>query len=120
MNRPTVLIVEDEPSLRVLIRRVLEAADYGVREACNGAEALDQCQLHRIDVIITDVRMPHYDGVSLVRHLAARSSARLFLVMSAHAAPAELPAAAVFLPKPFTREELLAHVRLLLPCEAVA
>ena len=120
MERPTVLIVEDEPSLRTLIRRMLEAADYAVREACNGADALAQCRDAHVDLIITDVCMPHFDGVSLVRHLARKPSAPLFLVISAHDMPAELPEGAVFLRKPFARHELLAHVRLLLPCQAVA
>ena len=120
MNRPTVLLVEDEPALRTLIRRMLEAANYGVREARNGAEALGQCRAEGVDLVITDVCMPHFDGVSLVRHLARRPSAPLFLVISAREVPAELPAGAVFLRKPFARDELLAHVRLLLPCEAIA
>ncbi len=120
MNRPTVLIAEDEPSLRALIRRMLEGAGYSVIDASNGAEALDRCRSTRVELVITDVRMPYFDGISLVHHLAQLSRAPFFLVISARDLPGELPSGAVFLRKPFTRDALLRHVQLLLPCEAIA
>ena len=115
MSAATVLVAEDEPSLRALIRRLLVAAGYEVLEACNGAEALDICQSQRPDLVITDVCMPHFDGVSLIHHLSRQATAPLFLVMSAQELPALLPPGAVFLPKPFTRDALLEHVRIMAP-----
>lgn len=124
MNAGTVLVVEDEPALRGLIQRMLVGAGYEVLEARNGAEALRGYRPEGVDVVITDVHMPWVDGVSLVHQLWARGNAPRLLVMSARRLESPLPPGAVFLRKPFTREELLDHVRLLtlsasaeVPCE---
>ena len=64
----TVLVVEDEESVRRLIRAMLERLGYSVIEARDGQEALDlwRAQRRRIDLIVTDVVMPQLDGPSLV------------------------------------------------------
>lgn len=111
MNAGTVLLAEDEPSLRGLIQRMLVGAGYEVLEARNGAEALEHCRSAEVDLVITDVHMPYLDGVSLVQQLAGQATAPLFLVMSARRLEGCLPPGVVFLRKPFTRDELLDHVR---------
>lgn len=120
MKAPTILLADDEPALRGLIRRLLEMAGYAVVEASNGVEALHYGRTQHVDLVITDVCMPHFDGIALLHHLSRRATAPFFLVISARDLPTELPPGAVFLPKPFTRDALLEHVRLLLPCEAIA
>lgn len=116
MTAGTVLLVEDEPALRGLIQRVLVGAGYEVLEARNGAEALRHYRPESVDVVITDVHMPSVDGVSLVHQLWAQGNAPQILVMSARRPESTLPPGAVFLRKPFTREELLDQVRLLTLC----
>jgi CheY-like chemotaxis protein len=116
MKAPTILLADDEPALRGLIRRMLETAGYAVVEASNGVEALRHCRSQHVDLVITDVCMPYFDGMALVQHLSRLATAPFFLVISARDLPTELPPGAVFLHKPFTRDALLEHVRLLLPC----
>lgn len=111
MTPQTILLAEDDPSLRGLIGRMLAAAGYVVLEARNGGEALDRCRQQGLDLVITDVSMPHVDGVSVVEHLAAQPSAPPVLVMSARPLDERLPPHTNFLRKPFTRDELLERVR---------
>jgi CheY-like chemotaxis protein len=69
-----VLVVEDDQSLRVVIRMILENAGYEVSEARNGRAALESIETGRPDVILADMRMPIMNGVELVNHL--RSDAK--------------------------------------------
>jgi CheY-like chemotaxis protein len=69
----TVLVVEDEDSVRALARRVLQGRGYTVIEAGDGAEALDLCQGHKetIHLLLTDVIMPGgVDGRALAEQVA--------------------------------------------------
>ena len=69
-----MLVVEDDQSLRVVIRMILEIAGYDVLEARNGRAALESIEARPPDVILADMRMPIMNGVELVNHL--RSDAR--------------------------------------------
>lgn len=76
----TVLVVEDEPTLRSASREFLETRGYRVLEAGEGAEALRICQSHRgpIDLLVTDVIMPGMNGIELAKSvLAARPEIRI-------------------------------------------
>ena len=64
---PRVLVVDDEPEIRQLVAKVL--ADYVVVQAADGREALDLAQRNRPNLVITDVRMPKMDGLTLLGHL---------------------------------------------------
>ena len=64
-----MLVVEDDQSLRVVIRMILENAGYEVSEARNGRAALESIQAGLPDVILADMRMPIMSGVELVNHL---------------------------------------------------
>ena len=57
----TILLVEDEPPIRHLIRRMLQCQGYRLLEACNGPAGLSLAEDHRepIDLLVTDVVMPH-------------------------------------------------------------
>lgn len=61
-----VLLVDDEPELRRLLRRFLRRAGYDVTEAINGCAALQLARRERFDVVITDVRMPLMNGLELL------------------------------------------------------
>ena len=61
-----ILVVEDDPALRVVIRMVLERAGYEVSEARHGEEALESIGVGAPDLIIADLRMPVMGGVELV------------------------------------------------------
>lgn len=67
----TILIVDDEPSLLVLLRDILEMSGYQVLSAQNGVEAIRLYHEHarEIDLLITDIGMPEMDGIKLYKHL---------------------------------------------------
>ncbi|MEN9933643.1 MAG: hypothetical protein RLZZ387_222 [Chloroflexota bacterium] len=119
MGSETVLVVEDEPQVRAVVVRALEAQGYRVIEASNGLEALAALERQpglRIDLLLTDVVMPHMGGPELVAVLAARIPGLRVVFMSGYAdRPAELHlpdgSGTIFLPKPFTPAAVAQVVR---------
>ncbi|MCI0343590.1 MAG: response regulator [Planctomycetales bacterium] len=114
----TVLVVEDETGLRELARRILIEAGYRVLEARDGREALVLAvkEPGLIHLLLTDVVMPEMGGPQLARKLAsARPDMRALFVSGYTEHGAEqagpLEAGALFLPKPFGRDQLLRKVR---------
>lgn len=67
--RRSVLMVDDSPSMRQLVRSTLENAGFDVVEKADGAEALDYAQGRQADLVLTDVNMPRMDGIQLVGEL---------------------------------------------------
>ena len=84
--RPTVLVAEDEPALRNLMREVLEGDGYRVLEAANGAEALEVLRRSGAgaDLLVTDVVMPGLSGPQLVAELAVERPDLKVLYVSGH------------------------------------
>jgi two-component system OmpR family response regulator len=64
-----ILVVDDDPRLRELVRYTLVRAGFSVREATNGAEALRAVEQREPDLLVLDVLMPEVDGVSVCREL---------------------------------------------------
>jgi two-component system, cell cycle sensor histidine kinase and response regulator CckA len=113
----TILLVEDDHAVRLLMRRILEERDYQVVEAQDGEDALLVAQLHgsRIDLLISDVEMPRLNGPELARQFAVLHPETKILLVSGYApekmgAASSLPRDIEFLPKPFTRSALLDRV----------
>jgi CheY-like chemotaxis protein len=105
----TVLLVEDEVSVRRLARTILEMSGYTVREAANGVEALRVASQHpeEIDLLVSDLLMPHLNGQELAQELTALHPELKVLFISGYAQETlsrlpDLPAGYAFLPKPFT------------------
>jgi signal transduction histidine kinase/CheY-like chemotaxis protein len=116
----TVLLVEDEASVRRLVGRMLRDAGYEVIEAPDGAEALrlGRQQIERVTALVTDLDMPRLSGVDLARRLARQRPDLPVLFISGLAPQSadDMPAGSGFLGKPFTREGLLEHLdRLIRP-----
>lgn len=67
-RRDVVLIVDDEPVIRQVLRKTLEIADYAVLEAADGIEAIAvlETDRHRVSAVLTDITMPRMDGLALV------------------------------------------------------
>jgi PAS domain S-box-containing protein len=114
----TVLLVEDELAVRVLVRRVLDRAGYRVFEASSGLDALALLETLEtpIDLLLTDVVMPGMSGRELADQLCARFSTLRVLYMSGYTDEAivhhgVLDAGVSFLEKPFTPDLLLRRVR---------
>ena len=120
--RPAILLVaDDEPGARRLLRRILEPAGYGVVEAATGSEALAAVESVRPDLIILDITMPDIDGVTICERIKADPDTHLTPVIHITGLATRdqrLRALAAgsdeFVGKPFDIEELLIRVRSLL------
>ena len=66
-GRPRILVVDDEESIRDLLSKTLALADYEVDLAPDGRTALDRLRLIQYDLLITDLRMPGVDGLTVIR-----------------------------------------------------
>ncbi|HUJ22940.1 MAG TPA: response regulator [Bryobacteraceae bacterium] len=66
-----VLVADDNPVSRELIREILETEDYEVIEAGNGREALEKLRQHQPDLALVDIQMPVLDGKGLIQELRA-------------------------------------------------
>jgi response regulator RpfG family c-di-GMP phosphodiesterase len=84
-NRISILVVDDEEFIRALVRERLEIAGYSVEEACNGKDALAKLSASLYTVLLTDIRMPEMDGISLLKEVTSRYPEIAGVVMSAHA-----------------------------------
>ncbi len=84
---PLVLIVEDIEDNLMLIKSLLELADFRVVEARNGREAIDQAQAHHPDLILLDMSLPEIDGWTVARTLRQLPEFRstFIVALTAHA-----------------------------------
>lgn len=121
----TVLVVEDEPTVRSLAALVLRSHGYKVLEAESGPEALQVSKQYDrpIRLLLTDVVMPQMNGKQLADRLLSQRPGMAVLYMSGYADTtipqlATLPLDTVFLSKPFAAEDLLWKVRTLLSAVA--
>ena len=115
----TILLVEDEESVRAVARRILENAGYKVLEASNGRDALDIIEAWDvpIDLLLSDVMMPGMNGIELAERVGALRPAMHRIFMSAYNEPMSLGVISDGVPliqKPFDRAQLLTSVRELL------
>jgi CheY-like chemotaxis protein len=109
----TVLVVDDEPSVRFLVARVLTEAGYRVVTAMSGPEALQTLRASGpVHVLLSDLRMPTMSGVQLATEVQLLHPATRVLLMAAY--PAEDLLAWPVVVKPFTEGQLATEIRLLL------
>ncbi len=114
---PSILVIDDQPTVRRMAHRLLSEWGFRVFEAESGDEGMEVLETARagVQLVIVDVVMPFTDGVQVTRIIKMRWPAQRILYMSAHPAEvlmeyglSELDAS--FLAKPFTRDELLTKV----------
>lgn len=117
-RRGTVLAVEDEPALRDVLARILAGAGHEVLIAADGPAALALAREHpgRIDVLLTDVVMPHMLGKDLAERFLIIAPGACVLFMSGYARPAlasqgTLDPEVTLVEKPFSKSQLLAAVQ---------
>ncbi len=116
---PTLLIVEDDPDLQVVLTRILTGEGYRVISAIDGEAALAEALSREPDLVILDVGLPVKNGVEVVRELRDRGFHAPTLMLTARGSLEDrvngLDAGADdYLPKPFELPELLARVKALL------
>lgn len=84
MRTQQILVVDDEPRMRRVLEIMLQKLGHAVFVASDGREALDMFQANAIDLVITDLRMPHVDGLELLSALRAQTSDVPVIVITAH------------------------------------
>ncbi len=114
--RPTVLVVDDEPNQRRVLRIGLEEAGFEVLEAADGREALEVLDVAAAQLAVVDLMMPDIDGVELTRRLRFRHpEVRVVLTSAYHLNPRQMERGRLdvvgFLPKPFELAQLVALLR---------
>jgi two-component system, cell cycle sensor histidine kinase and response regulator CckA len=106
-----ILVVDDEPAERELIRGMLEAAGYEVIEAGDGKEAESVLAACEVDLIITDIVMPEQEGLQTIRWVRKNRPGLKIVAISGSGGPhlhaAELMGANAVLRKPLTSDVLL-------------
>ncbi|MBV8477916.1 MAG: response regulator, partial [Acidobacteria bacterium] len=112
----TVLLVEDEESVRRLVRETLESRGYKVMEAADGERALEMASTQKpVQLMITDVVMPGINGQELAKEIVKIHPRIKMLFLSGYAEDTirqqALPAGTAFLQKPFTLQTLLRKTR---------
>ena len=111
----TILIVEDEPPIRRLLRTTLGANDYRTLEAGTGAEALSALRHHRPDLVLLDLGLPDVDGQRLIGEIRKLGPVPIVVLSSRGDEAAKVAAldsgADDYVTKPFGADELLARLR---------
>lgn len=107
---PVSLVVDDEPSVRQYIRTILQREHFEILEAENGAEGLQVVQEldGGVDLIVSDIQMPHIDGVTFAHAVKEFHPAISIILISGQAKPA---AGFEFVQKPFLPATLIQAVR---------
>jgi DNA-binding response OmpR family regulator len=118
-----VLVADDDPDIRMLVRLRLERSGYTVIAASNGLEALELAAGSDPDLAILDVSMPGLSGVQVTQALRERRATFPVILLTAHARDADLAAgehagANAYVSKPFSPQELEARVRALTECHS--
>src|SRR4051812_21335911 len=112
---PKILIVDDEPHIRALLRTTLARAGYRVVEAADARAALAARAIDRPDLVLLDLGLPDRDGLELIEALRGDGGPTLVIVSAREESEQKVAAldlgADDYVTKPFDSEELLARIR---------
>jgi len=111
MNNKSILIIDDDKSLRRVLEFQLGEEGYKVLAADNGMSGLEMFQDNEIDLVITDIQMPEMDGIELLKRIKAISSDTVVIIITAYgsiqsAVEAMRYGAFDYVTKPFDKSEL--------------
>jgi DNA-binding response OmpR family regulator len=113
----TVLVVDDEPQIRAVLRAYLQAEGFDVVEAATGADALRQgtCAKHPPDLVLLDIGLPDLDGLDVLRTLRQKSEVYVILVTARAEEVDRIVGLSVgaddYVTKPFSPREVVARVK---------
>lgn len=115
MNKPLILVVEDDKPVRNLITTTLKTHDYKYAAAVNGAEALMAASSHNPGVVLLDLGLPDMDGVEVIKRIRSWSNMPIIVISARSEDRDKIEAldngADDYLTKPFSVDELLARIR---------
>ena len=115
MNKPVILVVEDDTPVRNLITTTLKAHDYRFLTAANGETAILEASSHNPEIILLDLGLPDMDGVEVIRKVRSWSNIPIIVISARSEDTDKIDAldagADDYLTKPFSVEELLARLR---------
>jgi two-component system KDP operon response regulator KdpE len=110
-----VLVVDDEPQIRRIMRTTLTGAGYEVDDAKTGEEALEKCREFRPDLVLLDINMPGMGGMAACRAIRADANVAIIMLTVRNAEADKVKAldagADDYISKPFSTPELLARMR---------
>lgn len=118
-NKPNILIIDDEPLMRLSISDALKAEGYNIASAESGGEGLNAIKDNAYDVVITDLKLPEVDGLQILKGCRQFSPATKILMITAHgsvetAVEAMKLGAYDYITKPFSMDELILVVKRLI------
>ena len=115
MNKPVVLVVEDDVPVRNLMITTLKTHDYKYLTAANGSEAILLASSHNPDVVFLDLGLPDMDGIDVIRQIRGWSNMPVIVISARSDDTDKIEAldsgADDYLTKPFSVDELLARLR---------
>lgn len=115
MNKPVILVVEDDAPVRNLISTTLKTHEYKYLTAPTGQEAVMMASSHNPDVVFLDLGLPDMDGVEVIRQIRSWSNMPIIVISARSEDEDKITAldagADDYLTKPFSVEELLARLR---------
>ena len=121
-DSPLILVVDDDPDTRSMVKTILENSAFKVAEAENGRVALDKIEELEPALILLDINMPEMNGYDVVIHLKQKPETQNIpvIMLTAKSEPEDLIAgykdyaAEYYITKPFTTRQLLAGIKLVL------
>ena len=115
MNKPLILVVEDDNAVRNLISTTLETHNYRFQTAPTGKAAIIEAVSHNPDVILLDLGLPDIDGIEIIRKIRSWAKTPIIVISARSEDTDKIEAldagADDYLTKPFSVEELLARLR---------
>lgn len=107
-----ILVVDDEESIRVMLKGILSKEGYIVKVAKDGKEALEKIEAWQPQIVLADIRMHEIDGITLTKVIREKFPETIIILMTAYgsnetAIEAIRVGAYDYIPKPFTKEELI-------------
>ena len=118
MNKPLILVVEDDAPVRSLITTTLRAHDYRFLSAANGESAILEASSHNPDIMLLDLGLPDLDGVEVIHRVRTWSNLPIIVISARSEDTDKIEAldagADDYVPKPFRMMELLSRIRALI------
>jgi FixJ family two-component response regulator len=116
MKKKSVLVVDDEESIRVSLKGMIEKENYQVETADNGSIALNKLETHRYDLILTDIKMVGISGIELLQTIKEKYSDLIIVLMTGHASidsaiDALRSGATDYIIKPCSKQKIVSSIK---------